>query len=47
MPGMADIASAYRARNGVTFHFGTDNAVASISVLNRIARLKWGRKMVR
>jgi hypothetical protein len=35
------------ARNGVTFHFGTDNAVASISVLNRIARLKWGRKMVR
>ncbi|WP_155768247.1 hypothetical protein [Burkholderia vietnamiensis] len=47
LPGMADIASAYRARNGVTFHFGTDNAVASISVLNRIARLKWGRKMVR
>ncbi|CAG9228949.1 hypothetical protein BVI434_560015 [Burkholderia vietnamiensis] len=43
---MADIASAYCARNGVAFHFGTDNAVAIIFVLNRIAGLKWGRKMV-
>jgi hypothetical protein len=46
LPGMADIASAYCARNGVAFHFGADNAVAIIFVLNRIARLKWGSKMV-